>query len=538
MSVEEVITAIRERVTRPMVAAFVSALLLGFVTHISAITNLLMNWDSMTLMFGAGFALTQGKWFYAFLDQLHGIINVGSITIPLAILFCAISAALLVKVLDIKKPIHAGFLGAALAVFPSTMVICAYNSEDIFLFAVLLSVFAVYVLDRCKFGFVGGVVLLALSLGIYQAYIGFTAAILLMMCMKKAFTPQVSLREVFLQAGKYILFLALSIILYYIVLQVTIAVSGTALSEYRGISDTLSGKSISPSIILTSIGLAYSQFTSGVWMDFFGTGGTRFVFFYRLAAIFVLLCLCLLVAKRKLYRKPGHLLTLILFIILFPLAVNIIEVLSFGSGEYLIMTYPFVMCVALLILFVDMLTESEADHAEDTNSTGKHGRKGLSKTAIAAQWVAVGICACLVFNWYIFDNQGYTRMKVSYDEAYSISMGMIDDITSCEGYNESSTVAVMDLDLSVTTKPGFVKSDIFSAYDPVLGIPDRSFAFRTDGYWVQFVSTYMGYTFNLADDSTKEKIAESEEYKNMPTFPSDGSTRVIDGIIVIKLSER
>lgn len=536
MSFEELIVLIRKKITRPMLAAFSSALIIGFTTHISAITDLLMNWDSMTLKFGAGFALPQGKWLYALLDRIHGVVNVGSITVPLALLFCAIAAGLLVKVLGIKRSIHAVLVGAAMAVFPSMMVICAYNSEDIFLFAVLLSILSVYVLQNCRFGFGIGAIILSLSLGIYQAYIGFAAAILLMLCIRMLFTPGVSSREILLQAVKYILFLILSVVLYYLVLQITIALSGAVLSEYRGISDTLSGKAINPSVILSSISAAYSQFTVGIWTDAFGTGGTRFVFFYRLSAIFVLICLCFLVIDRKIYRKPALLALLVLFVVLFPLAVNIIEVLSFGAYEYLIMTYPFVMCVALLVLLVDMLMEPKAAVIEDEHFSGKHRTKKMAKPIIVAQWVAVVICSCLVFNWYIFDNQGYTRMKVSYSEAYSVSTGMIEDITSCDGYSETSVVAVMGLELETRVDPGFVKKDIFSDYDSVLGVPGRWFAFRTDEYWLQFVSSYMGYTFNLADGDTKNRIAESEEYKNMPVFPSDGSTRLIDDVIVLKVA--
>lgn len=536
MSFEEVVAALRARISKPMAASFFSALILGFVAHISAITELLMNWDSLTLKFGTGFALPQGKWLYSLLDRLHGIINVGSITVPLAILFCAVSAVILVKVLDIKRPIHAGLLGAAMAVFPSMMVICAYNSEDIFLFSVLLAVLSVYVLVNCKFGFVIGIILLSLSLGIYQAYIGFAAAALLILCIKMLFIPGMTSRKVLLQAGKYVLFLLLSILLYYIILQIVITVSNVGLTEYRGISDTLSGGSISVSVVWSSICAAYTQFTAGVWDDSFGTGGNRFILFYRLAALLVLLILCGLCIKNKLYRKPSLLIMLLLFVALFPLATNIIEVLSFGASEYLIMTFPFVMCVAFLITVADKLMEPKPDAFQDEEHARHASTKKEILPGIAAQWATIGICVCLVFNWYILDNQGYTRMKVAFSEAYSISMGMVEDITSCEGYNSESVVAVMGLSLEKRTDPGFVTKDIFSDLDPILGVSGRWFAFRTDYYWLGFVSNYMGYTFNLADEEKRAIIAGSEEYKSMPVFPSDGSTRLIDGVIVLKIA--
>ncbi|WP_101722925.1 glucosyltransferase domain-containing protein [Eggerthella timonensis] len=538
MSVDDVISAIRKRVTTQMLVAFSTALVLGFATHLNAMTGMLMNWDSATIKFGSGFALTQGKWFYSVLDYVHGIINVGSITIPLAIAFCALSAALLVDVLGIKRSVHAGLVGAALITFPSVMVICAYNSEDIFLFAVLLSILSVYVLLKFKYGFAIGIVLLTLSLGIYQAYIGFAAAALLLVCIKDLLFGRDDSRTILLRALKYVLFLIVAVVVYYVVLQIVIGVSGASLSEYRGISDTLSGGALSLSTLVSSIGSAYAQFFSSVWFDFLGTGDMRFVLVYRVATVAVVLLIIALAISSRIYRKPMSLCLLVLFVALFPLAANIVVVLSFGASQYFIMAYPLAMCPVFLILLVDMVLEKRAQDklASISGSHSRTSRQTSNRFGVCAQWAVVLIALCMVFNWYVLDNQGYTRMKVSYDQAYSISSGMIEDITSTEGYDSSSQVAIMGLGIGKRTDPGYVKTDIFVGLDPILGIPSRMFAFRTDYYWNSFVSNYMGYTFNLADGATKDRIELTDEYRNMPVFPADGSTKVIEGVITVKLA--
>ena len=46
----------------------------------------------------------------------------------------------------------------------------------------------------------------------------------------------------------------------------------------------------------------------------------------------------------------------------------------------------------------------------------------------------------------------------------------------------------------------------------------------------------MGYPCNLVSYYEAETIAESEEGRAMPAFPAQGSCRMIDGVLAVKLS--
>ena len=47
---------------------------------------------------------------------------------------------------------------------------------------------------------------------------------------------------------------------------------------------------------------------------------------------------------------------------------------------------------------------------------------------------------------------------------------------------------------------------------------------------------YIGANLNIIDQSDYPEIIESEEYKNMKNYPEKGSIKIINNIIVIKIS--
>ena len=47
----------------------------------------------------------------------------------------------------------------------------------------------------------------------------------------------------------------------------------------------------------------------------------------------------------------------------------------------------------------------------------------------------------------------------------------------------------------------------------------------------------MGYPFNLVDAFTLGQLAARDDVQAMPAFPAEGCCRMLDGTLVIKLSD-
>ena len=59
----------------------------------------------------------------------------------------------------------------------------------------------------------------------------------------------------------------------------------------------------------------------------------------------------------------------------------------------------------------------------------------------------------------------------------------------------------------------------------------------TSGARDNFIRYYVGFNVLKLSEDEKKKIAETQEFKEMPDYPSEGSIRKIDNVWVVKLCE-
>ena len=55
--------------------------------------------------------------------------------------------------------------------------------------------------------------------------------------------------------------------------------------------------------------------------------------------------------------------------------------------------------------------------------------------------------------------------------------------------------------------------------------------------WNQFFRQYMGLEYSVSAGEQSERILSGQEYAEMSVFPADGSVKIIEGCVVVKLSD-
>ena len=55
--------------------------------------------------------------------------------------------------------------------------------------------------------------------------------------------------------------------------------------------------------------------------------------------------------------------------------------------------------------------------------------------------------------------------------------------------------------------------------------------------WGEWIRNYFGYTFPVASDNEIAELNKSDEVRNMPCWPNEGSIKVIDDTVVIKCQD-
>ena len=178
---EQMLNKIKNNILPQWKICFIWALIMGLIAHLYKITNWLPNWDSLVFRYDAQNMIAMGRWFLPVVCAPSSFYDLPFITGLMAIIFHGFGAVCICKIFDVRKNVTAALIGALVATFPTVTSVMMYNYvADGYALAFLFSCIAAMLITKEKPCYIGSVVLIALSVGIYQAYITVTIMLLLL----------------------------------------------------------------------------------------------------------------------------------------------------------------------------------------------------------------------------------------------------------------------------------------------------------------------------------------------------------------------
>ena len=131
--------------------AFLLALVVGFITHITMITETIMSqdglWNSMEYFRPGDWETSLGRWGIELVQRATQFIAIPSINTVFCIFLMAVTAAILVDVLDLKSKISVIFTSLALVLTPTLVATLLYiYTSFAYCFNLLLSVLVIWFL--------------------------------------------------------------------------------------------------------------------------------------------------------------------------------------------------------------------------------------------------------------------------------------------------------------------------------------------------------------------------------------------------------
>lgn len=507
-----------KKVSRESKIAFFSAVIMGSITHIYIFTNLLLNHDSSWRIFYDNNNLALGRWFLQFASDPSTQFQLPVVIGLISILVLALTAGLTVKILSISNTASIILISGFIVTFPPVACIFSYMyTADAYFIALLLNTLAVFVAKKYKYGFVGAIILMAFACGIYQAFICYAVGLFLFDCMISLLDENVSVKKVIVQGIKYVASSVAALLIYYAVLHLLLAITGTTLSSYQGI-DSVGLSSIKAFLkeIPTAYETYYDYFLNSAY-----SSGVYQVINILVHAVFYL-ALAYLVFSRKVYKDIVKVLLLVSGVALIPLALNLITILSAGAWVHELMVYSFVLQFVFTIVLVEMI-------ARDAIRNG-------GKTSWKFMFVVNALlCGLLVWNNFCVSNTAYLRMQVAYENSYALVNRIVSRIESVEGYSRDMPVAIVGL--ASTELYGGTVSE-FRSFNSLTGA-NNSLVFQGDPHirTRSFIEDYIGIRMKTPSQAQKTALSDSGVIEQMPSYPTEGSVAVHDGIIVVKLSD-
>lgn len=495
---------------------FISALVIGLLTHIVMIVNKYPNVDSMTNFYFDQNMITSGRWFLVVACGISSFYDLNFVNGFLAIIFLAISSVYVTRFFDVKKKSVMILIPAIMMTFPAVAATMSYMyTVDGYMLGLLMSILAVYTAKKRKFGFIGGAFLLAFSMGTYQAYI----SVAILMCLFDIFLGILEKEDIFdvwNRGFKYIIMGVAGGAMYYIILRILLVIEHKELDTYQGINQM--GK-----IPLSSI----PDRMFSVFYDFgaFALRGRVFVNnIYTMIIVCVIIsaafaAIVLLFIKKEAYKKWYSYLLSILIFVLTPVGCNIMLLMSPGVEYHLLMRmqWEFFLILALVIF----------ERVFAAYETQKDKMKFIRA-------VAVVLVALLCYNFFLIDNIAYFNLQQRYEKTYAYCVRLLDRIEQTDGYYTGMPVCLVGR----VSKENFPSTDItFDVTGKLRGVGgvDEVFLLYKGEQYREFMKNYLGATVNIMEGDAVEDMYYSEEYSTMTSFPDKGSVKIVNGVMFIKL---
>ena len=519
---------------RAVIAAFVCCFLAGYIVHLFAFTNILPNADGISRVSDAQQMTISGRWFLHYATAWNGYLQAPAVIGFFSVFFLSLASSLTVSLLRVRSAAAGGLIGVLMIVFPSVAFTYLYLfTASAYCFGILLAVLAVWLTARYRWGVVPGVLLLACAVGTYQAYLAVAVSLALISVILFTLEGEHDLKQVFLTGLKQLLLLILGLAVYFLVLRIFLKVKDLTLLNYKGIGAL--GEDLSLKSLLEMVGSAYKEFVRYFFVP------RSFALYTSPAAVAGNAALALaglwafirLIVRNGLLKRPGVLILVLILCCLLPLALNLTVLMDEAMP---IMRYALVFAYVLALALVDQaaaqslpLEGKVAPPQAETDEVASVSPRRLTIPRIAA------LCAALLLGLVSFqtDNTVYTMSATAHRATESFATRLVERVESTPGYVNGMEVVIIG---------GFPRNVYYSEIDAFLEIEDYSNLSSTVTPLTKQVYYYLNDWLNVpwhepAEDTLKA-VSDSEAFRAMPLYPSDGSIVIQDGRVIVKLARK
>lgn len=504
---------------------FLITIAIGIILYIRMITQWLTNpdgvWEGLVYKNEFGWEDALGRIGLRYVAKLKGFFIFPALQVIINLCLVGVITVLLCKLFQIASTLWGCIVGMFLMCSPSLCSTLTYHyTSDAYVFSYLLAVVFVYVLVRYSrkrtILVAGGC--LAISLLIYQTYVGTAITLCLLYLFFLLLKKETKWKEVLLYGTRFLVSGVLGIGLYLILYKIMCIYKGIMPVSARGFDSmgVIPLDQIGDLIKRAYIGFTDYYFTDRLYDNAWHWRGTANT---MLIALLVLAILAIII-KQKLYMEWAKILGILICSMLLPLAFMSIVIIAPEASIYQVtgilmlphMNFIFIFLIAVVV-----------------------GCKNDGWVYILGKWITLAGCGFMLYILMLYTQIFQNCMEADLKTSYALAIRMVERVEELPEYQ-----AGMQLMIGGDLTRGNYARSYPEMYYPVRGTAASYGYFWDSGNgrqncWINFLQQYLGVHYTVCADI--EKVMQTKEYEAMPIFPSEGAVRMIDGCAVIKLSE-
>ena len=492
---------------------FVSALVIGLITHMTMIVNKYPNGDSMTNFYFDQNMVTSGRWFLTVTCGLSSFYDLNFVNGLLAIIFLSVAAVYVTRFFNVKKKSAMILIPAIMMTFPAVAATMTYMyTVDGYMIGLIFAVLAVYTCRKYKAGIAWGALFLAFSMGTYQAYLSMTILLVIFDLMLDVILNK-EIKETAKKGLKYLGMGVTGGILYFVILKICLALEHKELDTYQGLNEMgkISASSIPERLYNVYFDFAAFMLRGRIFADnIFSLIAVCSVIVMALAAFIIIF------VKSNAYKKWYNYLSVVGLMAIIPLGSNIILMMTDKAEYHLLMRMQW----ELFLVFAAVILERAFTYFEN-----KKDKLNVAKA------IPVILVAIICYNFFLMDNIAYFNLQEKYEKTYAYCVRLLDRIEQTPGYYQGMPICMV----GVISEDSYPSTDVTEKVTGKMRGADGDFLIYRGEQYEAFMKHYLGASLNILTGDDVIDMYYSEEYEAMTSFPDAGSIKIVNGIMYIKL---
>lgn len=490
----------------------------GIFAHGMALFNKYSIHDDIAALFEVGTTYRSGRWFLEILSNgVRALFLSSHFSLPVingtfSIVCIAISTYLIINLLDFKSKSACITISGIMVTFPSIASLFGYMfTAPYYMFASLLAVVGAYLLCvyRKWYTYIIGILFISCAIGVYQANLSLGTCVIALFFMRQLDTDSLAWRQFFKHILYYVSVCVLSLCLYFFFSKLTLNYYNAELSAYKGINTMWQ---VSIKEFIDRIIYAYTYYINPVGLL---SGGETSIFPMRIKTLYYIsLIASFIIWVYKIYRRfvlksYVQAVQMILLLIVWPVVSNIIFVMCPPSLVSGMMSYSLVIHFIIFAYLIEQVNQNNKQHCRIIYIFG----------------IFILISTSVIYARY--DNIFYLKLSFAQERAISYATTLVAKIKNIKGYSDDYPVVF------IGNGPNNDKSlNDVSPFNSVILAPVGTTNVGMSRYsLLPIMRLWCAYAPVI---SSPEQFESNAEVIAMPSYPKDGSIKIVDNIVVVK----
>lgn len=436
---------------------------------------------------------------YAFANNVMPLIN-----ILLYIVFIYLSVLLINKLFSIKNTLIIYLIGIIMLASPTVIDQMSYQymvlAFGISCFFATLFVYTLFKLNP-KYSILIGAICLIITLGLYQSYLGYAAALVLITASLYLLKGE-QIIDILKKDGYAIVSALLGCIGYLGAFKLD------QLLHHYVAGDRAASFSISA--LIESLPTKFVE-TYSIYFSYFNDDVLKRKYIYLLILLIIVILLGKKIIKLVNEKKYSSILLIIIMLLLVPAASNVMGIIIPSFNVYLLMEHQNAFVVVFLLLLIDI------------------------ESANIAKCITYILVLFLAWTYIISANATYRCFDLSYNAINKQYEQVLYDVYHTDGYVKDQTpivfIGYLDDETIRTELPLYCYSIDFpdnpAFWEDDNGIGDNRY---------YYLLNYFGVNSRIINLDEYYSLIEMEEIEKMTVWPSSDSIKIINGYCVVKLN--